>query len=105
MRIIGDHEFVSEVLQSKGIVIVDFYASWCEPCKKVEAILAKLKGAFKLKIVKINVEQSQEVASKYMISSLPTVMVFVDGAPVNMKQGLHSYLEFEKMVEEHLQAA
>ena len=106
MRVITDQTFASEVLSQKGITIVDFAASWCEPCKKVEAILAKLAEQFgDIRVVKMNVEESQMIASQYMITSLPTVMVFMDGVPVDMKQGLRPYYEYEKSVEEHLQAA
>ena len=106
MKVITDQTFASEVLSQKGITIVDFAASWCGPCKQVETILTKLAEQFSdIKVVKMNVEESQMVASQYMITSLPTVLVFLDGTPVDMKQGLRPYSDYEKSVEEHLLAA
>ena len=100
-KLISDSDFQNEVIDATQDVLVDFYADWCQPCKVVDKILhdigARVNGA--LKIVKIDVMKSQNTASSYMISSLPTVMMFKKGMAVDQKVGLRSRLEYEKMIE------
>ena len=78
---VGDHEFKKEVIDANIPVFVDFYATWCGPCKYFANVLTEVAPAYsgKVKFVKVNVDESPEVASKMGIFSVPTLMFFKDG--------------------------
>ena len=72
--------FMSEVLEAKGTVLVDFYADWCGPCRMVAPIVEEISNEREDVIVgKINVDESPEIAVKYNVMSIPTLIVFKDG--------------------------
>ncbi|MGL4873458.1 MAG: thioredoxin [Clostridium sp.] len=80
MTIINDTNFKQEVLEEKGLVLVDFFATWCGPCKMLAPILEELSNELKdVKIVKVDVDESPETASTFGIQSIPTMKVFKDG--------------------------
>ncbi len=74
-------DFEKEVLQSKVPAVVDFYADWCPPCKMVSPVIDSLSKEYagKVKFVKINTDENPELAQKYEIMSIPTIMVFRNG--------------------------
>jgi len=72
--------FQKEVLDQKGLVLVDFYADWCGPCKMTGPIIEELaKELTDVKFVKVNVDENQELTSSYQVFSIPTFMIFKDG--------------------------
>jgi thioredoxin 1 len=95
--------FKDEVLESADPVLVDFYASWCGPCKRVSQILDNIvKGDNKIKVVKVNIEESSELASNYMVMSIPAIILFKSGKPQEKVVGLVSEREILKMVSRHM---
>lgn len=76
--------FPTDVLQSSKPVVVDFWAEWCGPCRQVAPILEQLntENADKIEIVKVNVDEEPQLAMQYGIVSIPTMVVFKDGASV-----------------------
>lgn len=77
----NDNNFEQEVLKSDIPVLVDFYADWCGPCKMMAPVVEQIAAEFagKVKVGKINVDESQKVAQKYNIMSIPTFLVFKNG--------------------------
>ena len=73
--------FEKEVLQSEGKVLVDFYANWCGPCKMMAPIIDKIAEELegKIKVGKIDIDNNQNIAMKYEIMSIPTIMIFENG--------------------------
>jgi thioredoxin 1 len=83
-KIINSNEFQNEVLNKEGVTLVDFFAVWCGPCKMVAPVLDELNVELKGKagIFKVDVDQSGDLAQKYSIVSVPTMIVFKDGNAV-----------------------
>ena len=78
---VSDADFESEVLKATGAVVVDFWAEWCGPCRMIGPALEEISGSLngKVKIVKLNVDESPKTAQKYGIMSIPTLMLFKNG--------------------------
>lgn len=96
--------FMDKVIkESKNTaVIVDFWAPWCEPCKQITPILEQLINQYqgKVKLVKINIDENQQLAQQLNIQSIPTVMAFYEGQPINGFAGLKSPEEIKSFLEE-----
>jgi len=78
---IGSEKFEDEVIRSNTPVLVDFYADWCGPCRLIEPVIERLSQEYagKVKFVKIDTDANQELAAKFEVMSIPTVMLFKGG--------------------------
>lgn len=79
----------SEVIQSKGVILVDFWAPWCGPCRMIAPTLEELAAEYagKAKIAKVNTDENSEIAGKFKIMSIPTLLFFKDGVKVDQVVG------------------
>ena len=95
-----NQNFEEEVLKSELPVLVDFFATWCGPCKMIAPVIAELAERYegKVKVGKVNVDDENELAMKYQILSIPTLVLFKEGKVVNTKIGLCSKSEIEEMI-------
>ena len=101
---VNDQTFDSEVLKSSTPVLVDFWAPWCGPCRAVAPTVDAIAAEFgaKLKVVKLNTDESGEVAMKYGVTSIPTLMVFKNGDAVDRMLGNRPKSDLAAMVTRHL---
>ena len=86
---VSDNSFEGEVLNAEGPVMVDFWAEWCGPCKAMSPLVDELAGEMgeKIKVVKINIDESPEAPSKYGVRGIPTFMIFKGGQVVDTRVG------------------
>lgn len=94
--------FESEVLQSETPVVVDFWAEWCGPCKMIAPALEELSKDYagKIKIAKVNVDDAGDLAMKFNVVSIPTLLLFKDGAVVGQQVGAIPKTKIEDMFKE-----
>lgn len=101
---VTDNNFVDEVVNAEGVVLVDFWAPWCGPCRMVGPIVDKLAETYngKAKIVKLNVDENPYTASQFGIMSIPTMMIFKDGEVVDQWVGALPESMIVARLEKHL---
>ena len=85
---INQDEFEKEVLNQEGVVVVDFFATWCGPCKMIAPVIEELANEMEnVKFVKVDVDKNPGSAGKYQIQSIPTLLIFKDGKVVDTLVG------------------
>jgi len=91
-KVLSDKNFESEVLSGEGVVLVDFWAPWCGPCKMIAPIVEELAKDFdgKVKVGKLNVDENPQVAGQFGVMSIPTIIIFKDGSPKETFIGVQS---------------
>ncbi|MBK3493504.1 thioredoxin [Viridibacillus sp. YIM B01967] len=96
-----DASFSNDI--EEGLVLVDFWATWCGPCKMIAPVLEELDGELNgsAKIVKVDVDQNQETASKFGIMSIPTLVLFKDGQPVDKAVGFQPKEALAEFIQKH----
>jgi len=104
VTVANDDNFDAEVLKSSKPVLVDFWAPWCGPCKAVGPIVEELADQFKdsVKIMKLNVDDSQKTAQNYNVRSIPTIILFKDGKILDTIIGLVPKQRLEDFIKKGL---
>jgi len=90
--LLSDSNFEQEVLQDGGVVLVDFWAPWCGPCRMLAPVIEELAAEYarKVKVCKLNTDEGPQTSSKYAITSIPTVLIFKKGEIAAQLVGLQS---------------
>jgi len=101
-KVVSSKEYQEEV--KSGVVLVDFYADWCGPCKMVAPILEELSKELegKAKIIKVNVDKSMDIAQKYVITNIPALLIFKEGEEVDRMVGFSPKAAIKEKIEKHI---
>jgi thioredoxin 1 len=99
-----DGNFEADVLKSEKAVLLDFWAEWCGPCKMIAPLLNEAADEYedKLAVVKLNIDENPNIAQKFGIRSIPTLMIFKDGAPQAQKLGAMSKSQLNEFLDSNL---
>jgi thioredoxin 1 len=102
LSVLNDQNFSSEVLESGMPVMVDFYATWCGPCKALSPIVEKLAGEFegRLKVGKLNIDEAPQTPGEFAVRAVPTIVFFKDGKMVDTLVGLKKESELRARIEQ-----
>ena len=94
----------TEIINQNQLTLVDFYADWCGPCKMMSPILQEVKSVVKddVKIIKINVDQHQDLAAEFMVRGVPTLMLFREGKMLWRQSGVLSTNDLVGLLRQHL---
>lgn len=100
---ITDTSFQKEVLQEKGLVLVDFWAEWCGPCRVLTPVLEQLASemAPQIKIVKMNVDENPDTPGSFGVRSIPTLVLFKNGEAVSTKVGALPKSTLEQWIQQY----
>ena len=97
---VTDQDFEGEVPQSDLPVVVDFWAEWCAPCRAIAPIIGELAGEYadRVKVVKMNVDESPQTPGRYGVRAIPTILAFQGGQVVGQLQGARPRADFDELV-------
>lgn len=91
----------AQVMKAPGLVMVDFWAVWCGPCQMVAPIVDELANEYagKLKVMKLNTDENPEIAGRYQVMSIPTILFFKDGKPMEKLIGARPKRQFKELID------
>ena len=104
MKAINDSTFEKEVIENEGVVVVDFWAPWCGPCRMVGPVMEELDNQYdgKITFTKVNVDECPLISQRYEIASIPTIMVFKNGKIAETMIGFRPKAAFEEVLNKHI---
>jgi len=102
---VSDATFEDEVVNADQPVLVDYWAEWCGPCKMIDPLLHELADEYegKIKIAKVNIDENQQITTRFKIRGIPTLMVFKEGKVQGQKVGAVTKGVLKEFIEEHVQ--
>lgn len=97
-------ETLESLIQENKIVLVDFFATWCGPCRMIAPLIEQVAEEYdgKAVVAKVDIDEEQELATQYGIESIPTVILFKDGKPINVEVGAHQKGFYANLIDMHL---
>ena len=97
---LNNENFEKEVLQSEKTVLIDFWASWCGPCRMMSPVVDNIAETMgdKLKVCKVNIDENQELAEKYQVMTIPTFLVIKNGREIGRTIGVQSKEDILKLI-------
>ena len=100
---VTDHDFEDQVIKGKGLILVDFWAEWCGPCRMVAPVLEDLAVEYEgqVTITKLNVDENRQTAAQFGIQSIPTILFFKDGSPTDQVIGALPKAAIKAKIEQH----
>jgi len=98
---VDDGSWDTQVMKAPGLVMVDFWAVWCGPCQMVAPVVEELANEYagKLQVMKLNTDENPEIAGRYQVMSIPTIMFFEDGKPVEKLIGARPKRQFKDVID------
>ena len=101
---VTDQDFDERVIKGKGLVLVDFWAEWCGPCRMVAPVLEELavEHEGRMIVTKLNVDENRQTAARFGIQSIPTILFFKDGSPVEQVIGALPKSAIKAKIQQHL---
>ncbi|HMA69373.1 MAG TPA: thioredoxin [Candidatus Mcinerneyibacterium sp.] len=100
---VAEDNFKSEVENFEGVVVIDFWAEWCNPCKQFSPIFEKISDNYddkdEIKFVKINIDNAKSLAAEYEIMSIPTLMILENGEVIKKKIGLMKEKDLKELID------
>ena len=104
LKNVDDGSFVDDVINQKGVVVVDFWAPWCGPCRMLGPVLEKAAESLPegVQIVKYNVDESQSIAQQLNVRGIPTVAVYKDGQLMGQQSGAMNTAQFSAFLQKFL---
>lgn len=101
---INSNNFNEEITNTNKLVLVDFFATWCGPCKMLSPIISEIANSYSnsIKVCKVNIDENQDLALKYNISSIPTLIFFKDGKLVKSSVGFCTKPELDRIINDLL---
>lgn len=95
-------QIIDEVLKNEGLVVVDFFATWCAPCQMLAPVLVELEKKYgdEVEFYKVNIDESEDVAIRYGVSSVPTLIFFKNGEEIDRQVGFADEDELSNWIEE-----
>lgn len=102
---VSDSKFQEEVIKADQPVLVDFWASWCGPCRMIAPVLEEIAADYegKLKVAKVNVDDNPDTAARYSVMSIPTLMLFKNGEPVQTIVGFRRKEDLKDIIDKNLE--
>ena len=104
VQYLKESQFASEVENASGVVLVDFTASWCPPCKALAPVLDSVAVRYegRAKVVKVDVDENPDVSARYGVTGIPNLLFFKDGQVINQAVGFHSEDKLAALLDEAL---
>ena len=101
---LNSSNFNNEITNTDKLVLIDFFATWCGPCKMLAPVISEISNKYSntVKVCKVNVDENQDLALKYNISSVPTIIFLKNGEIVKISVGFYSKSELENIIDDLL---